>query len=197
MAGARLHDLRCSPIAAPARRRRIVVALGVLVVLAAACGSPTAPAGKDTTTSPGSSSSTSSRPGTTSGTTAGGFLAPEVKFGVGQLGAPSPTTSVPTEGGRGRPIDPTNDAGQAVIIAKGGYLLPEWLVADYQLPITWTNLSGAPQQIIFDDAPMHSPVIPQGGTFTWTSPGIGISLTYHTATGRHARLTLQNPNDAS
>ena len=100
---------------------------------------------------------------------------------------------MPTERGT-RAINPSNDAGQEAIIAQGGYVLPEWLVADFQLPVTWTNLSGAPQQIIFDNASMHSPVIAPGGTFTWKSPGFAISLTYHTAHGHHARLTLQNPN---
>jgi hypothetical protein len=159
-----------------------------VVAVAAACGSPAGPARSASTTgSPGSSTTTAPVH------VAKGFVAPEVTFGTGQVGAPSPTTSVPTEVGV-RPISPTNDAGQQVIIAKGGYLLPEWLVSDYKLPITWTNLSGVAQQVIFDDAPMHSPIIAPGATFTWSSPGIGISLTYHTATGRHARLTLQNPD---
>lgn len=125
-----------------------------------------------------------------------GFLAPETKFGTSTVGAPDPTTSVPTERGT-RHIDASNDAGQAVIIAEGGYLLPEWLIAEVTLPITWTNLSGVPQQVVFDDAPVRSPVIPPGGTFSWTSPGYAISLTYHTVHGHHAQLTLQNPNDST
>lgn len=120
-------------------------------------------------------------------------MTPEVKFGTGQLGPANPTTTVPVER-VGRPINVANDAGQAVIIVKGGYLAPEWLLAEETLPITWTNLSGAPQQVVFDDAPVHSPVIPPGGTFTWKSPGFAVGLTYHTANGHHARLTLQNPN---
>jgi hypothetical protein len=120
-------------------------------------------------------------------------VTPEVKFGTGQEGAPDPTTTVPVER-VGRPINTANDAGQAVIIAKGGYLLPEWLVAEVNLPITWTNLSGVPQQIVFDDAPVHSAIIPSGGTFVWKSPGYAISLTYHTAHGHHAQLTLQSPD---
>jgi len=120
-------------------------------------------------------------------------VTPEVKFGTGQAGPANPTTTVPVEV-TGRPINVANDAGQAVIIVKGGYLAPEWLLAEVTLPITWTNLSGQPQQIVFDDAPVHSPVIPPGGTFTWKSPGFAVGLTYHTANGHHARLTLQNPN---
>jgi len=160
-------------------------ALSVLV-LVAACGS-TAPRTTNTTTT-GSAPSTTVR-----GQTSGTFLVPEVNYGTGQEGAPSPTTTVPVERGT-RAINPSNDAGQEVIIAKGGYLLPAWLVADVALPITWTNLSGSPQQVVFDDAPMHSPVIPTGGTFTWKSPGYAISLIYHTVNGHGARLTLQNPN---
>ena len=157
--------------------------VGLLTLCVASCGSSAARA--TSTTSPSSS--------TTRVDPTGSFLLPEIKYGTGQAGAPSPTTTVPVERGR-RPINPANDAGQQVIIAKGGYLLPAWLVAEVTLPITWTNLSGAPQQIVFDDAPMHSPVIGPGGTFTWKSPGYPISLTYHIINGHGARLTLQNPN---
>ncbi len=159
--------------------------LGTLGVAVAACGPAAVRATSDTTAS--TSTTVATRPST-------GFLPPEIKFGTATVGAPSPTTTVPTERGASRPIDPSNDAGQEVVIAKGGYLLPEWLVAEVNLPITWTNLSGVPQQVVFDDAPVRSPVIAPGATFTWTSPGYAISLTYHTAAGRHARLTLQNPN---
>jgi hypothetical protein len=172
----------------PRHGNALVVILGVVALMASACGSPA------------NATSATRRTTTTTSTTAptqraGGFLTPEVKYGTGVVGAPEPTTSVPTERGT-RSIDPTNDAGQEVIIAKGGYLLPQWLVADVSLPITWTNLSGAPQQIVFDDAPLHSPVIVPGGTFTWTSPGYGVGLTYHTVGGHEGRLTLQNPNNA-
>jgi hypothetical protein len=159
--------------------------LGSLALVMTACGSPTAHAGVDTTNAATT---------TTAGATpVGGFVTPEVKYGTGQVGAPDPTTSVPTDRGTD-PINPAQDAGQAVIIAKGGYLLPEWLIAEETLPITWTNLSGVPQQVIFDTAPVHSQIIPAGGTFTWMSPHFAINLTYHTAHGHHAQLTLQNPN---
>jgi hypothetical protein len=168
-----------------ANRRRALYALAGLVFLTAAC---TSNASRATTTTTRPTTST-----TVKAQQSGGFLAPESKFGTSQMGASDPSTSVPTERGN-RSIDPSNDAGQEVIIAKGGYLLPEWLVAEVTLPITWTNLSGTPQQIIFDDAPEHSAVIPPGGTYTWKSPGFAIDLTYHTANGHHARLTLQNPS---
>jgi hypothetical protein len=164
-------------------RQLSVTTLVVLGFIITGCGGTTAPAKSDTATT------------STPTTAVGGFLTPEIQFGTGAEGAPDPTTTVPVERGT-RPISPSNDAGQEVIIAKGGFLIPEWLVADFALPITWTNLSGVPQQIIFDDAPVHSAVLPPGGTFTWTSPGYAISLTYHTANGHHARLTLQNPNSS-
>ena len=156
------------------------------LVLAAGCSSPSARAASQAT----GTTSTS----TTTSTVIGGFVSPEIKFGTGGSGPADPTTTVPVER-TGRPIDPSNDAGQAVIIDQSGYLLPEWLVADVDLPITWTNLSGKTQQIVFDDAPVHSALIPPGGSFSWKSPGFAINLTYHTANGHHARLTLQNPND--
>jgi hypothetical protein len=171
-----------------ARRRRALYGLVGLVVLTAACS---ANAARATTTTTGPTTSTTST--TVKASQSGGFLSPESKFGTSQVGPADPTTSVPTERGN-RPIDPANDAGQEVIIDKGGYALPEWLVAEVSLPITWTNLSGAPQQIIFDAAPERSPVIPPGGTYTWKSPGFAINLTYHIANGHKARLTLQNPS---
>ncbi|HVC70608.1 MAG TPA: hypothetical protein VNC61_10195 [Acidimicrobiales bacterium] len=163
---------------------------GAIVVLTASCGGSTS---HPPTTPTSSGSATSSSTTSTAPASVGGFVTPEVKFGTGEQGAPDPTTTVPVEV-TGRPINPANDAGQAVIIDKAGYLIPEWLVAESTLPITWTNLSGKPQQVIFDDAPVHSAVLAPGATFIWTSPGFAINLTYHTANGHHARLTLQNPN---
>src|SRR5580692_9894589 len=179
-------------LTASARRRGVATVLGALVLLAAGCSSAGA---RDSsgTTKPSTPATTSTTAGTLHGQA---FLAPEVGFGTGQNGTPDPTTSVPTERGS-RPIDATNDAGQEVIIAKGGYLLPEWLVAEVTYPITWTNLSGVPQQVVFDDAPVHSAILAPGATFTWKSPGYAISLRYHTVNGHHAQLTLQNPNDNS
>jgi hypothetical protein len=168
-------------------RRRIVVWLGAFVLLVTGCGSTAARAITDT---PSASTAT------TIGVGSGGCTTPRVTYGTGELGAPDPTTSVPTERGT-RAINPSNDAGQEVIIAKGGYLLPEWLVAEVNLPITWTNLSGKPQQISFDDAPVCSATIVPGGTFTWKSPKFAISLRYHTVNGHHAQLTLQSPDNNS
>jgi hypothetical protein len=174
----------------PFRRARpsgvAAMAFAVVAVVAAACGGAT-PSGSKAPTSPSAS---------TTSTAVQGFVTPEVKFGTGQEGAPDPTTSVPTDTGT-KPINPLNDAGQEVIIAKGGYLLPQWLVAEVTLPITWTNLSGDSQQVVFNDAPVHSDIIPPGGTFTWKSPGFAISLMYHTANGHTAKITLQSPDAAS
>jgi hypothetical protein len=173
----------------PAGVGLLVLALGMIVVVAAGCSSPSAHADSGTNASSSSTTTSASAP-------VGGFLSPEIKFGTGQNGLPDPTTSVPTDTGS-EPINPSNDAGQEVIIDKAGYLLPEWLVAEVQYPITWTNLSGRPQQIIFDDAPVRSQMIPPGGTFTWTSPGFAISLRYHLANGHHAQLTLQRADGNS
>jgi len=174
-----------SVLAGPPCRRGLVLALSVVAVMVTACGA-TAASVITTTTSASTSTTTVPPP-------VGGFVAPEVKFGTAQVGQPDPTTTVPVERGT-RHINVANDAGQEVIIAQGGYLVPEWLLAEVTLPVTWTNLSGEPQQIVFDDAPVHSAVLAPGATFTWKSPGFAIGLTYHTAHGHHARLTLQNPN---
>jgi len=164
----------------------------MVVVIAAGCSSPPTRADADPNTSSSSRTTTT----TSASAPVGGVVTVKSGFGTGTYGLPDPTTSVPTER-ETRPINPENDAGQEVIIAKGGYLLPEWLVAEVQYPITWTNLSGVPQQIVFDDAPESSQIIPPGGTFSWTSPGFAISLRYHTANGHHAQLTLQRADDNS
>lgn len=161
-----------------------MAALALLAVGTTACGSPSARAAST------SSTTTTTRAVCSPST---GFLTPESKFGTTVTAPPDPSTTVPTERGA-RHIDAENDAGQAVIIAIDGHLAPQWLVANVNLPITWTNLSGKSEQIDFDDAPVRSPVIPPGGTFTWTSPGFGVSLTYHTVNCIEGRLTLQNPN---
>jgi hypothetical protein len=158
----------------------------------AACGAAGANATKTTTTTKATTPGATTVPGVPVNRT---FLTPEMTFGSWTTGAPNPATTVPTERGS-RPISAVNDAGQQVIIANGAYLLPEWLVANVSYPITWTNLSGKPQQVVFDDGGVRSPVIPPGGTFAWKSPGFAVSLTYHTVNGHHAKLTLQNPSIA-
>jgi len=162
------------------RRARLVPAvLALLATFLTACGTANSTsAAKATSTSAASTCS---------------FHTANIGYGKAQIGPADPTTTVPTERGS-RPISPSNDAGQQVIIAKQGYLLPVWLVAQVTLPIIWTNLSGSPQQVVFDTAPVRSPVIPPGGTFIWTSPGYGVNLTYHVVCGHHGQLTLQNAN---
>jgi hypothetical protein len=172
----------------PARRALITGVFGVLVVALAGCGATAPKATAKTTVTTHGSTSTTTNP-----THPQAFLAPETKFGTSQVGDPDTTTSVPTERGT-RPISPLNDAGQEVIIDESSYALPYWLVADVTLPITWTNLSGKPQQIVFDDAPVRSPVLAPGATFTWKSPGYAINFTYHIVNGHNARITLQSPN---
>ena len=169
------------------RYGRVAVALAALVALGGACNTANAARSAKTTTT------TTRAPGSQCPKGLGGFYEPETKFGTSQSAGPDPTTSVPTERGT-RPIDPSNDAGQEVVVAKGGYVLPEWLVAEVTLPITWTNLSAVPQQVVFDDAPICSPVLAPGATFSWKSPGFAVNLTYHIVNGHHGKLTLQNPN---
>lgn len=170
----------------------------LLAAAAAGCGStPAADThGHTTTTARGHTTTTKGGGATPTSTPRGGtagFLEPEMKYGTATYGAPDPTTTVPTERGS-RPINAANDAGQQVIIAEKGILVPQWLVANVNDPITWTNLSGQPQQVVFDDAPVRSKVIPDLGTFVWTPPGYAVDFAYHVVGGGHARITLQNPN---
>lgn len=171
-----LHTMR--PLMLSRRRAvtvTLLVGLSALTVLLAACGSSSTPSAATTTPT--------TRPTDVA----------EIKYGTGTVLPPATKVSVPTERGS-RPINCANDAGQEVIIAKGGNLCPAWLDAEVQLPITWTNLSGAPQTIIFNDAPVHTTVIAPGGTFTWHSPPYAIGLDYHTAVGHQAHLQLQSAN---
>jgi hypothetical protein len=177
------------------RRRYPAVIVAGLALCVSACSSGTPHATPGTKAPPTTHGTTAPSSTTTTTTATAKFLAPESDYGTGAVGAPNPTTTVPTERGN-RPINVENDAGQEVVIGEHGQLAPEMLVADVSLPITWTNLSGAPQQIVFNDAPLRSPVIAPGQTFTWTSPGYGISLAYHLVNGATGRMVLQNPNTA-
>jgi hypothetical protein len=164
------------------RRRAGALALAVaLTGLAAGCGSSTgnSAAGKSTTTT------TSARHATK------GFQPPVMKYGTSIYGAPDPTTTIPTERGT-RPINSLNDAGQQVVIAERGVLAPRILIAGVEYPITWTNLSGKPQQVVFNDVPAVSQIIAPGGTFSWKSPGYAINLIYHVVGGEQGTLILQD-----
>jgi hypothetical protein len=175
-------------------RAAAALVFGAVVVTISACGAASPRVGQSARRTTTTTTTTTTK--TTTASQPAAFVTPELKYGTGQVGAPDPTTTVPTETGS-RPIDPSNDAGQAVIIDTNGYLVPEWLVANVGLPITWTNLSGVAQQVVFNDAPVRSAIIAAGGTFTWTSPGYAVSLRYHTAAGHQAKLTLQNPDTNS
>ncbi len=176
------------------RHRYPTVAFAVLALCLSACSS-SGPQTTSDTKAPPTTHVTSTTSASTTTTAPAKFLTPEASYGKVAVGAPNPTTTVPTERGN-RPINVQNDAGQEIIIGENGELAPETLVADVSLPITWTNLSGKPQQIVFNDAPLRSPIIESGQTFTWTSPGYGISLAYHLVNGATGQMVLQNPNTA-
>jgi hypothetical protein len=100
---------------------------------------------------------------------------------------------LPTEKGD-RPVDPTVDAGQNIMITPGGFW-PDQLLATPGLPITFTNVTDVPQTITFEYSTIHSPLIPPaGGTWSWTSKTL-ISYRYHNAHGMSAVLIVnpQNP----
>ena len=61
-----------------------------------------------------------------------------------------------------------------------------------KVPITWTNLSGRSQKIIFDDIPVSSATIPAGWQYVWKSH-FGGSYAYKSASGFSAVLVLQAP----
>lgn len=98
--------------------------------------------------------------------------------------------AVPTEIGT-TPIAPQIDDGQQIIISAHG-LLPARLFSNPKIPVTWTNLTDQPQQVIFDYLPVKSPVIPPGGTYSYTSLS-SESIAYHTASGLHGVDTVNQP----
>jgi len=110
----------------------------------------------------------------------------KVTFGSGSVGAADPTTTVPTE--RGTPIPSGFAAGQNILITKKGFY-PQTLEANVSSPIVWTNLSGSPQRIIFENFPVDSGTIPAGGTFTWSTVNV-VALEYRSASGFRGVLDL-------
>ena len=151
----------------------LTAALAVVALICVACGS-----GPNSTSEP--SSSSSSQPRATVATTDPGRV----------VGAPSTPTTVPHERGT-RPISPVVDNGQQVIITATG-IVPHQLFADEADPVTWTNLSGTTQQLIFTVIPVKSPPIPAGAQFVW-QPANAITIAYHTTSGLQGVLTVQ-PN---
>jgi hypothetical protein len=154
-------------------------------LLLSACGGS---AGATGTTKPGATSSTSS-PGSES-TTPNPQSSTSTTFPYGNshvVGKPTASTSVPKEGQVTVP-QYVGD-GQQVLIEPGGFW-PQTLYANMAVAVIWTNETSVPQKVVLDDIPVHSAEIPPGGQFVW-SPHFGGSYTYHSASGLHARLILQ------
>jgi len=97
---------------------------------------------------------------------------------------------VPTEEGT-TPIAPQIDEGQHIIITARG-MLPARLYSQSKEAVTWTNLTDEPQRVIFDYLPVRSPLIPPGGSFSWTSAS-SQSIAYHSASGLRGVDTVLPP----
>lgn len=91
-----------------------------------------------------------------------------------------------------RPVSPTYDMGQHVLVSVGG-VLPKWLFATRGEPVVWTNLTDQPQQIVFDHLQVRSPPILPGGTWTFTTVS-SESISYHTTSGMHGVVETEPPN---
>jgi len=87
-----------------------------------------------------------------------------------------------------RHVSPVVDAGQQILIAAAGFL-PHRLFANPNVPVVWTNLTDQPQQVTFDHLPVTSPVIPPGGSWSWTSVN-SQSISYHSVRGAAAVLAI-------
>lgn len=170
------------PTRSGASRPGAAVAAGLVGLLAlGACGS--GPSG-----SSGSTSTTSTSPATAAVHVTG----PSVQqiLHSTQVVVDGKSVAVPYQIGT-RPVSPIYDTGQHVLITVGG-LLPKELFSARTYPVVWTNLTDQPQQVVFEHLPVTSPVIPPGGTWTFTSVSAQ-SISYHTHSGMHGVVQIQTP----
>ena len=114
----------------------------------------------------GSENQSGGKTSTSSGSESAVNAPMKVRFGTGSVGQSDPTTTVPNE--RGTVIPPVLAPGQNIIISGSG-CKPQTLEASVSAPVVWTNLSGKPQRVIFENFPVDSGTIPVGGTFTWST----------------------------
>jgi len=136
------------------RGAALLAASAAALALAACSSSPTTRSGNGPTTSSSGQISAVDKP-------------TKVHFGTGSIAQADPTTTVPNE--RGNTITPILAPGQNIIISSTG-CKPQTLEASVTAPVVWTNLSGKPQRVIFENFPVDSGTIPVGGTFTWSTP---------------------------
>ena len=152
----------------------------VATVLLASCGATHDPSSQG--------SSTSSSEGATRSTTRTTATAPDgtaSSYNQGRVVPPPETpTTVPRETSE-IPVTQYVGAGQQIIITRNGFW-PQTLDANMKVPITWTNLSGRPQKVIFDDIPVSSATIPAGWQYVWKSY-FGGSYAYKSASGFQCR----------
>jgi hypothetical protein len=132
------------------RRAALLLLSGVALAFAACSSTPSAPAADQ---------------GHTSGISAVGKPM-KVQFGTGSIAQADPTTTLPNE--RGNAIPSILAPGQNIIISSSG-CKPQTLEASVTAPVVWTNLTGKPQRVIFENFPVDSGTIPAGGTFTWST----------------------------
>jgi hypothetical protein len=128
------------------RRRPLFALVGALCVLAAGCGG-------------GGSHPASSGTGPLPTT----HLLP-----TSPGGEPGPVVTEPTEAGS-RPISEIADFGQQILIEPDSFY-PHILVADTNVPLTWTNLTTSDQQVVFLNSSIRSGEIPPGGKWSYTAP---------------------------
>lgn len=165
------------------RHRLTAVVATMTLALLAACGSTAS-----TSSPPGGGSSTSTSSAASPAAPAADAV-PTTTLDRGHVvAAPSTSTTVPHERGV-RPINPTVDNGQQILITRSAFV-PAQLFADVTKPVVWTNLSGTTQRVVFDVIAVHSPPIPPGAQFVWR-PSTTLDLGYHSATGVRGALILQ------
>jgi hypothetical protein len=179
-------------------RWRVLAACFTLVLCGAiaACGT-TAKVSVSTSSSTSSPTSASTTPmttatsGTTSTTTKVHLTGPTVSQiqGSKTVAVGGKTVTVPTDGNK--PVNPSVDDGQQIIISATGFL-PAKLYSNPGSAIVWTNLTNQPQQVMFNAFAVTSPVIPPGGTWSWTTQD-SESIAYRSASGLTAVVQVLPP----
>jgi hypothetical protein len=170
-----------------------MAALAVLTaVLLAACGSGS-PKSASSSSSPSSSTTASSQAsGTTTATTAvSGATGPSISTidSAKSVTVGGKSVTVPIDDGK--PVLPGVDDGQQIVISAGG-ILPSKLYANPSQAIVWTNLTDQSQQVKFDYFSVTSPVIPPGGTWSWSTQD-SESIAFRTVSGMKAVVIVNPP----
>lgn len=170
----------------------IIGLVAVAASLLAACGSNSPKsASTSSTTTTTSSESDSQTTNTTATTAVDGATGPSISTIDSSKSVTVGGKSVTVPVDSGKPVLPGVDDGQQIAITEGG-ILPSKLYANPSQAIVWTNLTNQSQQVKFDYFSVTSPVIPPGGTWSWSTQD-SESIAFRTTSGMRAVVIVNPP----